>query len=210
MAELYYFHDPMCSWCWGFRPAAECLFATLPANVIRINVLGGLAPDRETPMPAAQRDIIRSHWQRIEASLGTEFNYDFWTRCTPRRSTYPACRAVIAAAKQDREEAMIVAIQEAYYLGAKNPSDTSTHIDLAARQGLDVEQFRSDLDASATNQELQRQIGFSRRRGVMSFPTLLLNINGVYQSIDVNYSDHSAMLEQISAALARPSPGTGE
>ena len=48
--------------------------------------------------------------RRIEGRIpGVRFNFDFWTHCTPKRSTYPACRAVIAARAQDPtlDEAMI-------------------------------------------------------------------------------------------------------
>jgi putative protein-disulfide isomerase len=44
MPVLYYYHDPMCSWCWGYRPVADQLFSSLPAWITRVNVLGGLAP----------------------------------------------------------------------------------------------------------------------------------------------------------------------
>ena len=116
MTELYYFHDPMCSWCWGFRPTLLKLLGELPDEIAVRSVVGGLAADSDAPMPAEQRIAIQDHWRRIEAMLGTEFNHDFWSCCEPRRSTYPACRAVIAAERQSRGKAMTQAIQKAYYL----------------------------------------------------------------------------------------------
>lgn len=77
-------------------------------------VLGGLATDTREPMPEALRTYIQDTWRRIEHSVpGTKFNFEFWSRCRPRRSTYPACRAVIAAIAQGPhfEEPMIEAIQ---------------------------------------------------------------------------------------------------
>jgi putative protein-disulfide isomerase len=55
----------------------------------------------------------------------------------PRRSTYAACRAVIAARRQNPgyEEKMILAIQQAYYLEARNPADSHTLIELASEIG---------------------------------------------------------------------------
>ncbi|GAM76629.1 thioredoxin [Vibrio ishigakensis] len=52
-----------------------------------------LAPDSDEPMPMEMRAAIESYWERISGLLGTEFNHDFWRNNTPRRSTYPACRA---------------------------------------------------------------------------------------------------------------------
>ena len=77
-------------------------------------------------MPAEMRQRISGHWRTIHEMLGTEFNFDFWAKCKPRRSTYPACRAVIAAEYQNMGAEMTNAIQHAYYLRAMNPSDLET------------------------------------------------------------------------------------
>ena len=44
-ATLYYIHDPMCSWCWAYRPTLMQLRENLPDDIRWQNVLGGLAPD---------------------------------------------------------------------------------------------------------------------------------------------------------------------
>ena len=135
---LHYVHDPMCSWCWGFKPTFDSLTKQLPASVSINRVLGGLAPDSDEPMPAAMQHMLQQTWQQITIAIpGTRFNFDFWTLNQPRRSTYPACRAILAAKKQniDLELPMIEAIQRAYYLDAKNPSDTDILVSLAADVG---------------------------------------------------------------------------
>ncbi|MBT8071851.1 MAG: DsbA family protein, partial [Gammaproteobacteria bacterium] len=128
---LYYVHDPMCSWCWAYRPVLQRLREHLPVEIRWQNVLGGLAPDSDQPMPGATRQMVQGHWRQIQSSVGTRFNFDFWSRCQPRRDTYKACRAVIAASFQAAEERMIQAIQEAYYLRAMNPSEPATLAELA-------------------------------------------------------------------------------
>jgi putative protein-disulfide isomerase len=206
MATLYYYHDPMCSWCWGYRPALQKLFSSLPEGVTRTNIVGGLAPDSDQPMPEAQREAIASYWRRIADMLGAEFNHDFWTKCEPRRSTYPACRAVIAAAKQGREEEMIFEIQKAYYLEARNPSDIDTLEILAEQLGLDTETFRKDIASSETEAELQRQISFARASGVSGFPSLALEVNGQLLPISVDYKNYEASLKQIQQLIEDTHP----
>ena len=78
--------------------------------------------------------------------LDFKFNYDFWKKCRPRRSTYPACRAVIAARKQKNkfDMEMTLSIQKAYYLHARNPSDYETLIELAEEIGADKNKFSKD------------------------------------------------------------------
>lgn len=195
---LYFYHDPMCSWCWGYRPTSKKLFAELPAHVERRDILGGLAPDSDEPMPPALRETIAGHWRRIQGMLGTEFNFDFWTRCEPRRSTYPACRAVIAAGRQEREEAMTEAIQHAYYLRAMNPSDLDTLETLAREIGLDQEKFAADLRAPETNDELMRQVQFARNSPIRGFPALAITLEGRLFPVPLDYRDHGVTLAHLA------------
>ena len=134
--------------------------------------------------------------------LGTEFNYDFWTNCEPRRSTYPACRAVIAAARQGREEEMILAIQRAYYLEAQNPSDLDTLQQLAGHLALDAESFNADIASGDTEAELQKQLRFTRESGVSGFPSLALEEDSQLVAISVDYKNHEISLKQIRQVLA--------
>ncbi len=80
-AVLYHVHDPMCSWCWGFRKVWEQLRAALPSAVRVVNVVGGLAPDSDEPMPLEQRRTIAGYWSEVAEQTGAEFNFDFWHNC---------------------------------------------------------------------------------------------------------------------------------
>lgn len=213
---LYYFHDPMCSWCWGFEPVWTRLKQALPADLQLEPILGGLAPDTDEPMPLELQLTIKGYWQKIEALLGTKFNYDFWDadkrpldQSEPRRSTYPACRAVIAAGLQNCQQPMINVLQQAYYLRALNPSDIKTQIqlfsELAAslenKQKLDIDKFIHDLSSQSTKQELIRQLGFTRSMPIQGFPSLVLSHNGQNFPIMINYQESAPMLEQIKGYL---------
>ena len=64
-AILYHVHDPMCSWCWGFRRSWDLLRTTLPTAVTVVDVVGGLAPDCDKPMPLEQQKTIAGYWQKV-------------------------------------------------------------------------------------------------------------------------------------------------
>jgi putative protein-disulfide isomerase len=192
----------MCSWCWAFRPCLLQLRENLPEQIAWQNVLGGLAPDSDQLMPEQTRQMIQGHWHRIQSSIGTKFNFDFWTQCQPRRDTYKACRAVIAAARQDAEEAMIEAIQKAYYLRAMNPSDPETLADLATEQGLDRLLFVEDFYSEKTEAELRRQFLLRDGLNVRSFPSLVLKHDSKLTSIHHDYQDCRASLTEIQSCLA--------
>jgi len=199
--QLIYVHDPMCSWCWGFRPALAAVISSLPPGIQVQRLLGGLAPDNDEPMDSALQQRLQATWRRIQERIpGTRFNFDFWHECLPRRSTYPACRAVIAARELDpgQEDAMILAIQTAYYTRALNPSDTDVLERLASEIGLDAQRFSERLGAAATEQALQREIAQTRKLGVRSFPTLLLRAKDQHTwPIPIDYRDADHMLDSI-------------
>ncbi|AFT77779.1 hypothetical protein AMBLS11_05955 [Alteromonas macleodii str. 'Black Sea 11'] len=218
---LYYVHDPMCSWCWAFVPTWEQIQRELPNDIEVVYLLGGLAPDSDLPMPEQMKLTIAGYWQTIQDRVpGTQFNYDFWTQCQPRRSTYPSCRAVLAAKAQAKdsdeakvlEQAIIKAIQEGYYLNARNPSDFDTLIAFAREIGLDAKRFELELNSESTIEKLKEEIQLSRSIGAQGFPSLILNSNklaeadGVkaknvksaqWQNVPYDYNDASVTLRSL-------------
>jgi len=204
---LYYIHDPMCSGCYAFDSSLTALQKKLP-DFIRIKkIVGGLAPDTTNPMPVELQQKIQQTWRRIEQTVpNMQFNYDFWMINTPVRSTYPACRAVLAARQQgdDVEDKMIGAIQTAYYQKAKNPSLESTLLECALEVGLDANRFADDLTSNEVEEELQNEIRIARKLGVISYPSLLLEHNGRLFPVTVDYLDHETMIREIVSILDNP------
>ncbi len=192
---LWHVHDPMCSWCWGFKKTWETVKSRLPDSVIVKNLVGGLAPDSDVPMPEQTKQYLQNAWHNVARTTGATFNFDFWTQNIPRRSTYPACRAVIAASKQHAEEAMIEAIQHAYYLQAKNPSDLETLVACAEQLGLDLEKFQSDI--ANADEEFQNQIQKAQQLGTQGFPSLILETPSQMTQIAIHYTDPDLIIKQI-------------
>ncbi len=200
MPTLYYVHDPMCSWCYAFAPTWREIEAAIGGSVAVQYVLGGLAPDSDQPMPEDLRAYLQNTWRRIEAVVpGTEFNFDFWTRCQPRRSTYPACRAVLAAKHFDagHEKRMIERIQHAYYREARNPADTETLCELAGEIGIDVPAFRERIGSAACESELRAELEKTRALGVRGFPSLVLATDAGLMQIPHDYADPHVTLSAL-------------
>jgi putative protein-disulfide isomerase len=154
-------------------------------------------------MPEAMRAYIQDAWRQIQRRIpGTAFNFDFWQRCQPRRATYPACRAVIAARRQDAQydRAMTRAIQEAYYTRALNPSEDETLIGLAAELGLDMTRFARDLNAPDVQEELEAEIALARSLDVESYPSLVIETCTGSHPVALDYLDSRPMLERILKA----------
>ncbi|MCH2087797.1 MAG: DsbA family protein [Pseudoalteromonas sp.] len=197
MAKLIYVYDPMCSWCWGYRETWIKLKAALGDKLVIEYKVGGLAPDSDEPMPKEMQQFLQQTWQRIEQQLGTPFNHEFWHTAQPRRSTYPACRAVLVARQQNKEHEMLYAIQKAYYLDAQNPSDISTLASLAEQIGLDKNAFIHEIESEKINSLLMDEINQARSLPIQGFPSLVLENKGLYAAVPVNYQDWQSTYQQI-------------
>lgn len=198
---LYYVHDPMCSWCWAFNKTWAAIQSSLPSSIEVRYLLGGLAPDSDQPMATDLQEKISEGWYRIQQHVpGTEFNHNFWTLCKPRRSTYPSCRALIAARMLDRaaEKPMLLAIQQAYYLHAKNPADDEVLIECAGEIGLDQSEFSALLNHSSTQQQLLMEIKLARSMGASSFPSIVLQQGEQTRLLRYDYNDPQVLLNQLS------------
>ena len=194
---LYHVHDPMFSWCYAFKPTLDELRKNLKNNIKLVHVVGGLAKHSNEDMPLNQQEMISNIWHEIEAKVGTKFNHDFWKKCKPRRSTYLSCQATMLARYENKEDEMIEAIQEAYYLKALNPSDSSTLVQLAKQIGMDEVKFEKDLHAEKIEKELMDELNLRRSINVRSFPSLVLKYKKETYPINIQFGDYKAMLSQI-------------
>jgi len=198
--SLYYFHDPMCSWCYAFRHSLKEIQESLPDHIGIEKIVAGLAKDSHTPMDPNTQLYVQENWRRIEQQVrDTQFNFDFWVKATPMRSTYPACRAVLSAKKQGLlyEDKMIAAIQNGYYQQAKNPSLIETLIELGDSIGLDIEQFKIDIISDSIENQLKEEIHFSRSIGIRSFPSLGLYRQNQYLPISIDYNSSQSVIDII-------------
>lgn len=199
---LYYVADPMCSWCWGFHPVLEKVKEVLPEGISPVYVMGGLARDSDEPMPEEVRAYVQNAWRDVTVRTGASFNHDFWEKCEPRRSTYPSCRAFYAAQEQEAGVMMFEAIQRAYYQEAQNPSDVETLIALADKNGLDADQFATDLASPQIEQMMQNGFNVRRSMNANQFPSLVVREGETVVFVTKGYNDAELVLAQLRLALA--------
>lgn len=198
---LYYLYDPMCSWCWGFKPVWKEVKARLRDEVDIVYVVGGLAPETQQPMDAEMRSYLQQAWRKITALTGVEFNHDFWQLNTPKRSTYPACKAVLVARQYGLELEMFAAIQRLYYQQAGNPSEYENLYRLAEQLGLDRQQFIEQIHSDDIARLLQQEIMLAEQLGAQGFPSLVLVRDETAHFIEHSYTDVEENLNKIRALL---------
>ena len=195
---LYYVYDPMCSWCYGLKKTFDEVKNELSSDIDIVYVAGGLAPHNNEPMAIEMQEKLESIWQQITLYTGTKFNHEYWRVNKPRRSTYLSCQAVIAARLQNKEEEMISAVQEAYYLKAKNPSNEDTLVTCAKEIDLDCEKFKKDLYSQEVLSLFQADLKLKSTLRVQGFPSLVLKYKKEAYPINIDYNNKDNILKQIN------------
>ena len=201
--RLIYVMDPMCAWCYGFKPELEAFLDTY--SDIHVEwVMGGLAPDNNQPMSEQMRATIAVYWRQIEAKTQVTFNHDYWHCNTPYRSTYLACRAVIVANDllENGAEKMVNAIQTAYYQKAQNPSLENTLVECAATIGLNKGEFVHALKSEQTQKTLTQHLDITKQLHVTGFPALFyLDKNNHVFPLALGFCTFSELAQRFNRIL---------
>ncbi|MHB0973830.1 MAG: DsbA family protein [Thiobacillus sp.] len=172
---LWYFADPMCSWCWGFSPVIETLRDEYRERMKIALVPGGLRHET-APMTAAQREDILHHWRAAQARTGQPFRFDDALPPDFVYDTEPACRAVVSVGGIDpgRTFPLFKAIQIAFYAGGRDVTQPDVLADVAAGLGVDRAAFLRAFDSDAARTRTQAHFRQARQAGVRGFPALIV------------------------------------
>src|SRR5512141_2102520 len=144
---LWYFADPMCSWCWGFSPVIETLRDDYRERMKIALVLGGLRHET-APMTAAQREDILHHWRAVQARTGQPFRFDNALPPGFVYDTEPACRAVVTVGGIEPSQifAVFKAIQTAFSAEGRDVTQPGGLAELAVELGVAGERFVRDFE----------------------------------------------------------------
>ena len=201
---LWYFADPMCSWCWGFSPVIEALRDEYRERMKIALVLGGLRPGETAPMTAAGREEILHHWREVHARTGQAFRFD---NALPQGFVYdtePASRAVVTVGGLD--PALIFPlfkeIQSAFYAEGRDVTQTDVLADLAAALGVDAAAFLGAFDSDAARAKTQAHFRQARQAGMRGFPALILQQDAQLLPVSNGCQPLDTVRAAIDACLA--------
>lgn len=198
---LWYFADPMCSWCWGFSPVIETLRDDYRARMKIALVLGGLRPGETAPMTAAGREDILHHWRAVQARTGQHFRFDNALPPGFVYDTEPACRAVVTVGGIDAGQIfpLFKAIQTAFYAGGRDVTEPGVLAGLAAELGADTQAFERAFNSDAARARTQAHFRQARQAGVKGFPTLIVQQDAQLHTICTGCQP----LDTVRAAIER-------
>ena len=203
---LWYFADPMCSWCWGFSPVIESVRDAYRDRIKIALVLGGLRPGETAPLTAAGREEILHHWHQVHARTGQPFRFE---NALPEGFVYdtePASRAVATVGGID--PALIFplfkAIQRAFYAEGRDVTQAGILADLAAGLGADRQAFLQAFDSEAARARTQAHFRQARQAGVRGFPALILQQDTQLHSVSTGCQPLDTVRAALNAWLTTP------
>lgn len=173
---LWYFADPMCSWCWGFAPVIGAIRDTYADRVKIALMLGGLRPGTTEPMTPKAREETLQHWRDVHRMTGQPFAFE---GAMPEGFVYdtePPSRAAIAVA-DIRSEAVFPyfkSVQEAFYAHGRNVTWPDTLADLAEQHNIGRAMFLDRFDSDDIVKKTRTHFQIARQSGVRGFPTVIL------------------------------------
>lgn len=173
---LWFFADPMCSWCWGFSPVIEVLRSAYRDRLNVALVMGGLRPGTTAPMTTTQREEILHHWQQVHERTGQPFRFEGALPTDFIYDTEPAARAVVTAGGLDPAQTFATyhAIQQAFYAEGRDVTQPDVLAELVARQGIEATRFLHAFESDEARAKTQAHFAHSRKAGVKGFPCLIL------------------------------------
>lgn len=201
---LWYFADPMCSWCWGFSPVINAIRDSYRGHVKVALILGGLRPGTTEAMTAKQREEILHHWHavhertdqpfRFEGAMGEGFVYD----------TEPASRAVVAMAALSPEAVfpLFKAIQAAFYAEGRDVTQSEVLAELVEGLGVPRADFLAAFESDAAREKTLAHFQMARRAGVGGFPTVVLQRGEEHRFLTRGYCSLAEIQPLIDAWLA--------
>lgn len=173
-AQLLYFVDPMCSWCWGFAPVFAQIRQEYAERMSAALIMGGLRPWTKEPMGEADKAGLAKHWAHVAEASGQPFDLGFFARERFIYDTEPAARAVVVAGRLLGAPAFgfLEAVQRAFYAENRDVTQVDVLAEIAAEQGLERGAFAAAFASEAAKQETIGHFQTSQRLGVRGFPTL--------------------------------------
>jgi putative protein-disulfide isomerase len=204
MQRLWYFADPMCSWCWGFAPVVSAIERRYRGRLGFELVMGGLRPGTTAPVTPAFRDEILHHWHDVERLTGQSFRFE---GALPQGFVYdtePPCRAVVAfgALRPQTRLAYFESIQSAFYAGQRDVTRADTLAALAEDHGIGAAEFLETFSSPAAHQATASQFRQTAQIGIRGFPTVVLQNDAGPMVLTGGYRPLPELASRIDAWLA--------
>ena len=196
---LFYFADPMCSWCWGFSPVIRAIAGIAHDRAPVRLVVGGLRAGQRRPLDDQAKAALRHHWEEVERTTGQRFSFSFFERDGFVYDTELACRAMVVMRSFAPAStlAYLDAVHRAFYLSDRDVTDRSVLADIAKEFALDPAAFVALFEAPEIVEATLADFRATASAGITGFPTVILRRGEDFSLLTAGYQPLEALKPQL-------------
>tara|TARA_R110002051_G_scaffold52876_1_gene100065 strand:+ start:6378 stop:7049 length:672 start_codon:yes stop_codon:yes gene_type:complete len=201
--KVYYFTDPMCSWCYGFSPVVKRLKENYPNIDLQI-IPGGFSPGSKQIVDKQYREFLEFHWRNVNLRSGQYFDHSMkFVNEDFNYDTEPSSRALVVVQRllNEKDFEFLSLMQKSFYAEGKDITNDVVLAELAEEIGIEknvfLESFHSEEMRLKTAQEFQ----FSKQLGVQGFPTLLTLEKGTMKILTHGFQPFESLKEILDESL---------
>jgi putative protein-disulfide isomerase len=201
--RIFYFADPMCSWCWGFAPVIARILAEVQNRASVRLVAGGLRVGTTEPMDARAKAVIRSHWEHVQAATGQPFDFAFFDRLGFVYDTGPACRAAVAMRNlaPNHTFAYLEALQRGFYAEGRDVTEPGVLAAIAAPFCAGSQVFAAVYAAAEIEEATLADFRLTQALGIAGFPAVVLKDEAGLVPLTVGYQPFEDLAPSLEAWL---------
>lgn len=206
---LWYFADPMCSWCWGFAPVIETLYERYRDRLPLALVMGGLRPGTTHAVTPEFREETLSHWRDVQGRTGQAFRFE---DALPEGFVYdtePPSRAIVTVEElqPDAKFAFFKAVQAAFYREGRDVTRPETLAALAQAHGIEPGRFRESFESEDIRRRTAMHFQQTQQAGIHGFPTVVLQRDSGFTLLTYGYAPLAQLEPKVEAWLANEEKG---
>ncbi|WP_408011629.1 ClpXP adapter SpxH family protein [Pseudalkalibacillus sp. A8] len=213
--EIYSFVDPLCPECWGLEPVIKKLQIEFGNHIRLRHLMGGTLDYWNSSFQKrkgfSSKEDVAKRWEITANRSGMSCDGDVWYE-DPIQTPYIASIAVKAAELQGKSNGVrfLRKLREELFLQKQNITKLDVLIGCADEAGLDVEEFKKDLQSESAVKAFQCDVKTTQEMEVNQLPSLVffsdtsdegIKITGMY-----SYEIYVHILEELLGELPRKCP----
>lgn len=201
--RIFYFADPMCSWCWGFSPVIARIAVEAGERAPVRLVAGGLRVGTTEPMDARAKAVVREHWEHVQAATSQPFDFAFFAREGFVYDTGPACRAAVAMRNLAPEQtlAYLEALQRGFYADGRDVTDPAVLAALAGPFCAGADVFAAVYAAPEVEEATAADFRLTQALGIAGFPAVVLKDEAGLVPLTIGYQPFEDLAPSLQAWL---------
>ncbi len=201
---LWYFADPMCSWCWGFAPVMTAILDMYQEELQLALVMGGLRPGTLEPVAAQFRAETLHHWQEVQQRTGQSFTFEGAMPDGFVYDTEPPSRAVVVVAELQPEARFryFKSVQAAFYVEQQDVTRPETLATLAHEHNVDKTEFLERFESEDIKRRTQMHFDQTYQAGIRGFPAAILQNDAGFTLLAYGYAPLEELTPKVDAWLA--------